>query len=123
MLRLVSAARDPPDEAELRARGQAILARMELTQAADSMVIDLPFGHQKLVGLARTLMNDGALLLLDEPMAGVEGAAYETMQRIVREEAAAGRAVCVVEHNVWFIKDLSLALCSWRRTYPRPIGR
>ena len=70
------------------------------------MVMDLPFGQQKLIGLARTLMNDGALLLLDEPMAGVEGAAYETMQRIVREEAAAGRAVCVVEHNVSFIKDL-----------------
>ena len=93
-------------EAALRARGQAILERMELAQAADAMVTDLPFGHQKLVGLARTLMNDGALLLLDEPMAGVEGAAYETMQRIVREEAAAGRAVCVVEHNVSFIKDL-----------------
>ena len=98
--------RDPPGGGRVRASGQAILARMELAQAADSMVIDLPFGHQKLVGLARTLMNDGALLLLDEPMAGVEGAAYETMQRIVREEAAAGRAVCVVEHNVSFIKDL-----------------
>ena len=59
---------------DLRARGQAILARMELAHAADAMVTDLPFGHQKLVGLARTLMNDGALLLLDEPMAGVEGA-------------------------------------------------
>jgi branched-chain amino acid transport system ATP-binding protein len=93
-------------EASLRASGQAILERMELAHAADAMVTDLPFGHQKLVGLARTLMNDGALLLLDEPMAGVEGAAYETMQRIVREEAAAGRAVCVVEHNVSFIKDL-----------------
>lgn len=93
-------------ETALRARGQAILERMELAHAADAMVTDLPFGHQKLVGLARTLMNDGALLLLDEPMAGVEGAAYETMQRIVREEAAAGRAVCVVEHNVSFIKDL-----------------
>ena len=94
------------DEAAMRARGRAILARMDLTHAADAMVTDLPFGHQKLVGLARTLMNDGALLLLDEPMAGVEGAAYETMQRIVREEAASGRAVCVVEHNVSFIKDL-----------------
>jgi ABC-type branched-subunit amino acid transport system ATPase component len=93
-------------EAVLRIRGQQILARMELTHAADAIVTDLPFGHQKLVGLARTLMNDGALLLLDEPMAGVEGAAYETMQRIVREEAASGRAVCVVEHNVSFIKDL-----------------
>jgi ABC-type branched-subunit amino acid transport system ATPase component len=39
-------------------------------------------------------------------MAGVEGAAYETMRTIVREEAAAGRAVCVVEHNVSFIRDL-----------------
>lgn len=93
-------------EAEMRARGMAILERMDPAQAADTMVTDLPFGHQKLVGLARTLMNDGALLLLDEPMAGVEGAAYETMQRIVREEAASGRAVCVVEHNVSFIKDL-----------------
>ena len=51
-------------------------------------------------------MNDGRCLLLDEPMAGVEGSNYETMQRIVRDEAAAGRAVCVVEHNVSFIKDL-----------------
>jgi branched-chain amino acid transport system ATP-binding protein len=58
------------------------------------------------VGLARALMSQGPLLLLDEPMAGVEGAAYETMREIVREEAASGRAVCVVEHNVSFIKDL-----------------
>ena len=46
------------------------------------------------------------MLLLDEPMAGVEGQAYETMQQVVRDEAAAGRAVCVVEHNVSFIRDL-----------------
>ncbi len=93
-------------EAAARARALRILERMELAGAADAMVTDLPFGHQKLIGLARTLMNDGTLLLLDEPMAGVEGAAYETMQRVVREEAEAGRAVCVVEHNVSFIKDL-----------------
>ena len=93
-------------EAASRERAVGILKRMDLSAAADAMVTDLPFGHQKLVGLARTLMNDGALLLLDEPMAGVEGAAYETMQRVVREEAASGRAVCVVEHNVSFIKDL-----------------
>jgi ABC-type branched-subunit amino acid transport system ATPase component len=89
-----------------RERAMSILARMGLTQTAASMVTDLPFGQQKLIGLARTLMNDGPLLLLDEPMAGVEGAAYETMRTIVREEAAAGRAVCVVEHNVSFIRDL-----------------
>lgn len=93
-------------EAAMRERALGILARMGLEQTADNLVIDLPFGQQKLIGLARTLMNDGPLLLLDEPMAGVEGAAYETMQRVVRQEAASGRAVCVVEHNVSFIRDL-----------------
>jgi branched-chain amino acid transport system ATP-binding protein len=104
----VAFARDAVRHAERMARDHAMttLARMALEQTAQEMVVDLPFGQQKLIGLARTLMNDGPLLLLDEPMAGVEGAAYETMQRVVREEAQSGRAVCVVEHNVSFIRDL-----------------
>ena len=93
-------------EAAAQVRAMQILGRVGLAGAANSMVTDLPFGHQKLIGLSRALMNGGDLLLLDEPMAGVEGAAYETMQRVVRQEAEAGRAVCVVEHNVSFIKDL-----------------
>jgi branched-chain amino acid transport system ATP-binding protein len=93
-------------EVENRRRAMSILERMGLTGAAGSIVVDLPFGQQKLIGLARALMNDGSCLLLDEPMAGVEGANYLTMQRVVRDEAASGRAVCVVEHNVSFIKDL-----------------
>lgn len=93
-------------EATARDRAMQVLERMGLSHAAGTTVVDLPFGQQKLIGLARALMNDGRCLLLDEPMAGVEGSNYETMQRIVRDEAAAGRAVCVVEHNVSFIKDL-----------------
>jgi len=90
----------------LRERALSILARMKLDSLAQANVNDIPFGQQKLIGLARALMNEGDCLLLDEPMAGVEGQAYETMKNIVREEAASGRAVCVVEHNVSFIKDL-----------------
>lgn len=93
-------------ESENRQRAMGILERMGLVDSADTTVTDLPFGQQKLIGLARALMNDGSCLLLDEPMAGVEGANYLTMQRVVRDEAASGRAVCVVEHNVSFIKDL-----------------
>ena len=89
-----------------RARAETILARMGLADARGKTPGELPFGQQKLVGLARTLMNDGEALLLDEPMAGVEGQAYETMKQVVRDEAAGGRAVCVVEHNVSFIRDL-----------------
>ena len=92
--------------AEAADKGRAILARMGLGDAADKAVGDLPYGQQKLVGVARALMNDARCLLLDEPMAGVEGQAYETMQRVVREVAAQGVAVCVVEHNVAFVRDL-----------------
>ncbi len=93
-----------PAEAVEKAR--AVLGRMGLADAAGKLPGELPFGQQKLVGLARTLMNDGGVLLLDEPMAGVEGQVYETIKQVVREEARAGRAVCVVEHNVSFIRDL-----------------
>jgi branched-chain amino acid transport system ATP-binding protein len=93
-------------ETAARTRAMRILERIGLAHTANSIVVDLPFGQQKLIGLARALMNDGRCLLLDEPMAGVEGSNYETMQRVVRDEAAAGRAICVVEHNVSFIKDL-----------------
>jgi ABC-type branched-subunit amino acid transport system ATPase component len=94
------------EQSMVRESGRTILRRLELEDTADKLVSELPFGQQKLIGLARALMHGGECLLLDEPMAGVEGHAYETMQNVVREEAAAGRAVCVVEHNISFVKDL-----------------
>jgi branched-chain amino acid transport system ATP-binding protein len=94
------------EQLDIRDRALGLLRRLELDEAADTLVNELPFGQQKLIGLARALMHGGECLLLDEPMAGVEGRAYETMQSVVREEAAAGRAVCVVEHNISFIRDL-----------------
>lgn len=93
-------------EQDAKERALDILARMGLEHIANRAVNDITFGQQKLVGMARSLMSDSDCLLLDEPMAGVEGAAYDTMRNIVRSEAEAGRAICVVEHNVSFIKDL-----------------
>jgi branched-chain amino acid transport system ATP-binding protein len=89
-----------------RDKAVGILAKMGLANVADNLVADLPYGQQKLVGVARALMGDAKCLLLDEPMAGVEGQAYAAMQRVVREVAESGVAVCVVEHNIAFIRDL-----------------
>ncbi|AET92888.1 ABC transporter [Burkholderia sp. YI23] len=93
-------------EARNREKAHAILTRMGLAPLAHTNVADITFGQQKLIGMARALMSESPLLLLDEPMAGVEGSAYETMRQIVAEEAASGRAICVVEHNVSFIRAL-----------------
>ncbi len=89
-----------------REKALDILGKMRLAGVAQERVVDLPYGQQKLVGVARALMGDAKCLLLDEPMAGVEGQSYAAMQRVVREVAEQGVAVCVVEHNVGFIRDL-----------------
>jgi branched-chain amino acid transport system ATP-binding protein len=89
-----------------REKAMAILEQIRLADLAQSPATDLTFGQQKLAGVARALMNDARCLLLDEPMAGVEGQTYTTMQKVVRDVAEGGVAVCVVEHNVAFIRDL-----------------
>jgi branched-chain amino acid transport system ATP-binding protein len=93
-------------ERAARDKAYAILERTGLTDIARRPIEDITFGQQKLVGVARALMNDARCLLLDEPMAGVEGQAYALIQKAVREIAATGVAICVVEHNVAFIRDL-----------------
>jgi len=103
---IVAASAVKAAETHNRDKAHAILSRMGLAALANANVADITFGQQKLIGLARALMSDSPLLLLDEPMAGVEGSAYDTMRKIVAEEAATGRAICVVEHNVSFIRAL-----------------
>ena len=93
-------------ETALRDRAMDLLARTGLAGHANKPSTALSYGQQKLVGIARALMNGGRCLLLDEPMAGVEGQTYATIRRIVTDEAAAGAAICIVEHNVDFICDI-----------------
>jgi branched-chain amino acid transport system ATP-binding protein len=82
------------------------LEKVRLVVAADRLPTELSYGKQKLVSIARALMNDGDCLLLDEPIAGVEGAAYEALKNVIRSEAKSGRAICIVEHNISFVRDL-----------------
>ena len=103
---LLRPARVAAQEGEARDRAYAILERTGLSEIAHTPIQDITFGQQKLVGVARALMNDAKCLLLDEPMAGVEGQAYALIQKAVRDIAASGVAICVVEHNVAFIRDL-----------------
>ena len=94
------------EEEAARCKALEILDRIGLRNRANTRAADLTFGQQKLVGVGRAFMNDARCLLLDEPMAGVEGQSYRIMQEVVRDVAASGVAVCVVEHNVAFIRDL-----------------
>ncbi len=93
-------------EREAESRAMMLLERVRLAHKAYALAAELSYGQQKLMGMARALMGDGVCLLLDEPMAAVEGRTYAIMRDVIQEEAERGQAVCLVEHNVGFIRDL-----------------
>jgi branched-chain amino acid transport system ATP-binding protein len=93
-------------ETEAEARAMTLLQRVRLDHKAHDLAADLSYGQQKLMGMARALMSEGVCLLLDEPMAAVEGRTYAIMREVIAEEARRGQAVCLIEHNVGFVRDL-----------------
>lgn len=93
-------------EEELRARAVAIAARLNLSRVLDNPASALSGGQKKLMEIGRALMAEPKLLLLDEPVAGVNPTlAAEIAQHIahLRDE---GMTVLVVEHHMDFVASL-----------------
>ena len=67
---------------------------------------NLSYGQQKLVEFLRVLMSDPALILLDEPAAGVNPTLRKTLWDMVRHLNGLGTTFLVIEHNMEVIADL-----------------
>jgi branched-chain amino acid transport system permease protein len=80
---------------------------MRLTDAADDSASDLSFGKQRMMEVCRALAAEPALLLLDEPMAGLSGAEREVMAELLRRLRAAGLTIVLVEHDVAQVMSLA----------------
>lgn len=94
------------ETAALGRRADELLDRIGLMEKRNDLVTALSYGQQKRIGLARALMNDGQYLLLDEPLAGVDGKNYEILLGVIRDEADKGRGICVIEHNMSFMAEM-----------------
>lgn len=88
--------------AAIGARIEELLPRLGLADVADRHPYDLPLPLRRLVALGCALMPRPALLLLDEPSAGLDRVSHATLCRVVREEAAAGAGVLAVTHDPIF---------------------
>jgi branched-chain amino acid transport system ATP-binding protein len=89
------------DEERLRTRAHELLEVMGLTRYAHDVAGSLPYGSQRRLEIARALMLDPKLLLLDEPAAGMnsqEAAELQRQIRLLRDEM--GLTVVLVEHNM-----------------------
>lgn len=67
----------------------------------------LSYGQSKLVSLARALATKADVLLLDEPASGVDATWVDTMLTMVAAVRDEGRTVCLVEHNLDVVRELS----------------
>ena len=82
---------------------EELIERVGLTEVADLRVTAVPTGQARLVELARALACDPSLLLLDEPAAGQNASETERFAELLRELAASGMAVVLVEHDVQLV--------------------
>ncbi len=82
------------------------IERLGLGERADALVQELSGGNQQRVQLAVSLVHDPDLLVLDEPFAGLDPVAAETMRSIIAERAAAGASVLFSSHQLDVVQDL-----------------
>ena len=96
-------------EGEKRVRDRAFecLDFVGMADAADVRCSSLGYGQQKLVSLARLLATDAEVLLLDEPMSGIDHHALDEILQLVLRLRDVGRTVCVVEHSLDVVRQLA----------------
>jgi branched-chain amino acid transport system ATP-binding protein len=96
------------EDAQTRHRAEQLVEFLELTDVADVMVSELPFGTQKRVELARALAADPKLLLLDEPAAGLNHGEVHALGRLIRDiRDRLGITVLLVEHHMSLVMGVS----------------
>lgn len=92
---------------ELVERALDILNQLQLAQKKDELVKNLSYGEIKLLILARILMADPDVILLDEVLAGLDKrSVYELIREILRLKDM-GKTLCVIEHNIDVLKEMS----------------
>lgn len=96
-----------PTAAEVESRARELLQLTGLAGARDLPAGQLSYGQQKLLALAMTLMRRPPLVLLDEPVAGVNPAVIERLKSYIRDEHAAGTTFFIIEHNLPVLMELA----------------
>lgn len=91
---------------DARAAADKWLEIFGLGERRDDLVETLSHGNQQRVQLAAALVHDPELLVLDEPFSGLDPIAVETMSQVLRDEAAAGKAVVFSSHQLDLVEDL-----------------
>ena len=96
-----------PSDSDLGGKADALLAQFRLTHVAHQKAGELSYGQQKLADIAMAFMSEPALVLLDEPCAGVNPSLVGGISRLLKQlnQERQGSFV-VIEHNMEFVMGL-----------------
>jgi branched-chain amino acid transport system ATP-binding protein len=105
---LVRGRRFAETERGLWRRAGALLDRVGLREKANEIARNLPYGEQRRLELARALASEPALLLLDEPTAGMTQAEAGSLMALLRRLVAElDLAIVLIEHNMRVVMEVS----------------
>jgi neutral amino acid transport system ATP-binding protein len=96
-----------PQEGEITERADQLLERFKLDRMRDEFAGELSGGQRKLLEMARALMVEPELVMLDEPMAGVNPALTQSLLKHVKSLRDDGMTVLFVEHDMDMVCDIS----------------
>ncbi|HEX5512573.1 MAG TPA: ABC transporter ATP-binding protein [Actinomycetales bacterium] len=88
-------------------RAEELLARFKLDTKRDDFAGSLSGGQRKLLEMARALMSEPEMVMLDEPMAGVNPALTQSLLGHVKDLREQGMTVLFVEHDMDMVRDIS----------------
>jgi branched-chain amino acid transport system ATP-binding protein len=95
------------EEAESEEKAYYLLKMMGVDQFADQIVVNLPYGAQRRVEMARALAMEPKVLFLDEPTAGMNPEELVQMMDIVRQvHREVGLAIFLIEHRMKVVMEL-----------------
>ena len=98
---------DRAEERQLFAEAEAQLGRVGMAPLLDELAGNLPLGSQRLMEIARALCTDPALLLLDEPAAGLRHHEKQALAAVLRQLKEEGMSLLLVEHDMDFVMGLA----------------
>ncbi len=87
-------------KAERKARCEELLTRFGIEHLAKNQALTLSGGEKRRLTIARSLVTNPSLLMLDEPFSGVDPIAVHDVQQIVQDLRAQGLAILITDHNV-----------------------
>jgi ABC-type branched-subunit amino acid transport system ATPase component len=88
-------------------RTDSILEKIHLREVADNLAGEISYGQQKLLTIGCCIANDAELLLLDEPIAGIDKDNYVRIYNLLIDLEKEGKTIIQIEHNHSFVEELS----------------